>query len=70
MKMPRLLLLHILQRLHILRPDLKIACNYAYLQDVLSGIDEDNVVFGLTSPLHPIVIRPVESENYVGWLCL
>jgi len=47
-------------------PDLKIACNYAYLQDVLSGIDEDNVVFGLTSPLHPIVIRPVESENYVG----
>ncbi|MGB4304956.1 MAG: DNA polymerase III subunit beta [Coprothermobacter proteolyticus] len=46
--------------------DLKIACNYAYLQDVLSGIDEDNVLLGLTSPLHPIVIRPEESENYVG----
>jgi len=26
--------------------DLKIACNYAYLQDVLSGIDEDNVLLG------------------------
>jgi len=23
-------------------------------------------LLGLTSPLHPIVIRPEESENYVG----
>ncbi|WP_018963830.1 DNA polymerase III subunit beta [Coprothermobacter platensis] len=46
--------------------DLKIACNYAYLQDVLSGIEEDGVMFGLTSPLHPIVVRPQESELYVG----
>ncbi|NPV88085.1 DNA polymerase III subunit beta [Coprothermobacteraceae bacterium] len=47
-------------------PDLKIACNYAYLQDVLSGFKDESVFIGLTSSLHPILVKPASEEGYIG----
>ncbi len=45
--------------------DLEIAFNAAYLLDVLGVIDTEGVQLELSQPLAPVVVRPVEQDDYL-----
>lgn len=44
--------------------DGKVILNSRYLVDVINVIEEDNLLFGISGKLAPVVIRNEKSNNY------
>ncbi|MCX5748625.1 MAG: DNA polymerase III subunit beta [Candidatus Saganbacteria bacterium] len=45
--------------------DISIGLNAQYLMDILKATDRDEVVFSMSDPLKPILMKPVGNDGYV-----
>jgi DNA polymerase-3 subunit beta len=45
--------------------DISIGLNAQYLMDILKATDKDEVVFSMSDPLKPILMKPVGNDGYV-----
>jgi DNA polymerase III subunit beta len=45
--------------------DISIGLNAKYLMDILNATDKDEVVFSMSDPLKPILMKPVGNDGYV-----
>jgi len=45
--------------------DISIGLNAQYLMDILKATDKDEVVFSMSDPLKPILMKPVGNDGYI-----
>jgi DNA polymerase-3 subunit beta len=45
--------------------DISIGLNAQYLMDILKATDRDEVVFSMSDPLKPVLMKPVGNDGYV-----
>jgi DNA polymerase-3 subunit beta len=45
--------------------DISIGLNAQYLMDILKATDKDEVIFSMSDPLKPILMKPVGNDGYV-----
>jgi DNA polymerase-3 subunit beta len=45
--------------------DISIGLNAQYLMDILKATDKDEVVFSMSDPLKPVLMKPVGNDGYV-----
>jgi len=45
--------------------DINIGLNAQYLMDILKATDKDEVVFSMSDPLKPVLMKPVGNDGYV-----
>jgi DNA polymerase-3 subunit beta len=45
--------------------DISIGLNAHYLMDILKATDKDEVVFSMSDPLKPVLMKPVGNDGYV-----